>query len=323
MAGRGLVVIALGGNAIAPAGTPGTATEQRENIGLAMRPVASLVEEGWQVVLTHGNGPQVGNLLVKNELARDVVPPMPLDWCVAQTQATVGHTIANTLEVHLERHAREHMVVPLTSRVLVDGADPAMSNPSKPIGRWLTDRATVRRLESEGQRFVHDDERGWRRVVPSPEPRQSLELDAIRALLDIGAVVVANGGGGVPTIRTDDGQLVGVEAVIDKDLAGAVLARELGAAVYVILTDVPGVAIRYGHDDERWLTAVTPRELRRHQQAGEFRAGSMAPKVEAVCRFVDSTGGRAAIASLDHAAGAVHGDVGTQVTAVTARQAAV
>lgn len=313
MGDRGLALIALGGNAIAPSGTAGTADEQRTNIGRTMRHVAELVARGWQVVLTHGNGPQVGNLLVKNELAQDVVPPMPLDWCVAQTQATVGHTMANTLDIELLRRELDRLVVPLTSRVLVAADDPAFDRPTKPIGRWIADERTVRRLEDEGQTFTHDPRHGWRRVVASPEPLESLERRTIAALVQLDALVIANGGGGVPTVRRRDGTLQGVEAVIDKDLAGAMLAAELEADTYTILTDVPGVALGFGTDAERWLQVATVAELRDHLDADEFGSGSMGPKVEAVCRFVERTGGRAAIAALGDVVGALDGRSGTQV----------
>lgn len=309
----GRVLIALGGNAIVPAGAAGTAAEQTDAIARAMRHVADLLAEGWSVVLTHGNGPQVGNLLVKNETARDLVPPMPLDWCVAQTQATIGVTIANTLEHHLAQRGLQRLVAPVTSRVLVDRDDPAFGAPTKPIGGWIRDEADVRRRETEGQVFTHHAERGWRRVVASPRPLASLDRPAVEAVLDAGGVVVGNGGGGVPTVRGADGALRGVEAVIDKDLAGALLARELGADGYVILTDVDGVALDYGTQRERWLDKVTPAELRDHERAGHFTAGSMGPKVDAACRFVEQTAGRAAIAALDHATAAVLGTAGTQV----------
>lgn len=310
----GLAIVALGGNAIAPAGTAGTADEQRRNIARAMPDVADLVAEGWRVVLVHGNGPQVGNLLTKNELARNVVPPMPLDWCVAQTQATIGHTIANTLRPELARRGADRLVVPVTSRVRVAADDPAFDHPSKPIGRWVTDEEEVRRREGEGQRFTSDPTRGWRRVVASPEPLESLDRDAVTVLLEAGAVVVANGGGGIPTVAEADGALRGAEAVIDKDLAGGLLAAEIGAHVYVVLTDVAGVAVGYGTEDERWLGDVGVDALRRHAADGEFGAGSMGPKVEAVCRFLEgSDGRRAAIGSLDDTAAAVRGHAGTQV----------
>jgi carbamate kinase len=310
-----LAVIALGGNAIAPAGTAGTADEQTETISRAMDQVARLLQDDERgLVITHGNGPQVGNLLLKNELARDIVPPMPLDWCVAQTQATIGFTIANTLGRALERHGVARAVVPLVSRVLVDAADPAFDEPQKPIGAHVTDEGYVAAARAEGVAFV-ETSRGWRRVVPSPSPIASLELETVRSLLGGGAIVVANGGGGVPTVRDTDGRLHGVEAVIDKDLAGALLAVELGADRLAILTDVAGVAIDFGGPDERWLEEVDVMELREHARRGAFGAGSMGPKVEAACRFVEGTGGTAVIARLEDALDAVEGRVGTRVVA--------
>jgi carbamate kinase len=307
-------VIAFGGNAIAPAGTAGTAGEQTTNIWRTMAQVAELVAEGLdELVLTHGNGPQVGNVLIKNELARDVVPPVPLDWCVAQTQATIGFTIADTLTYELRCRELERPVVPVVSRVQVALDDPAWQRPSKPIGPYLTDEAEVRRREAEGQRFARQGERGWRRVVPSPEPLVSVDRPAVELLLEDGAIVVANGGGGIPVVEDGRGPLRGVEAVIDKDLAGALLAEELGATTFAILTDVRGVAVGYGTPAQRWLGEVDVTELRRLQLDGEFAAGSMGPKVEAACRFAERTGGRAIIASLDAAVDAMHGDAGTQV----------
>ena len=308
------IVIALGGNAIAPAGEAGTAAEQTENIGRTMAAVAEVVREGVHaLVLTHGNGPQVGNVLIKNELARDVVPPVPLDWCVAQTQATIGFTIADTLQYELQQRGIDRPVVPVVSRVLVSRDDPAWHNPTKPIGRYVADEAEVRRRQADGQHFVHHPDRGWRRVVPSPEPLRSVDRPAVELLLDDGAIVVANGGGGIPVVDDGDGPLHGVEAVIDKDLAGALLAEELGAGLYIILTDVSGVAVDFGTAQQRWLDKVTVEELRAHQADGQFKAGSMGPKVEAACRFAERTGGTAVIAALDHALEAVHGEAGTRV----------
>jgi carbamate kinase len=307
-------VIALGGNAISPAGTAGTAEEQTANLHRSMRQVAELVAAGLgQLVLTHGNGPQVGNVLIKNDLAKHVVPPVPLDWCVAQTQATIGFTIANTLTHELAARGLRLPVVPVVSRVLVDRDDPGFATPTKPIGGYLTDADEVARREADGEVFVRQGDRGWRRVVASPEPRACVDRPAIELLLDDGAVVVANGGGGIPVVDDGDGPLRGIEAVIDKDLAGARLAEEIGATRFVVLTDVDGVALDHGTPQERWLGTVAPAELRAAQQDGQFAAGSMGPKVEAVCRFVERTGGVAAIASLDDAVGAVRGDAGTQV----------
>jgi carbamate kinase len=307
-------VIAFGGNAIAPAGTAGTAGEQTTNVWRTMAQVAELVVEGLdELVLTHGNGPQVGNVLIKNELARNVVPPVPLDWCVAQTQATIGFTIADTLTYELGVRGLERPVVPVVSRVQVSLDDPAWQHPTKPIGPYLTDEADVRRREADGQHFAPQGERGWRRVVPSPQPLASVDRPAVELLLDDGAIVVANGGGGIPVIDDGRGPLRGVEAVIDKDLAGALLAEELDAAVFAILTDVQGVAVDFGTPTQRWLGEVTVAELRALQEQGQFGAGSMGPKVEAACRYVERTGGRAVISALDTTVAAVQGTAGTQV----------
>jgi carbamate kinase len=309
----GRVIVALGGNAIAPAHTGGTAEQQLDNIARAMRLVADLVEGGFEVVLTHGNGPQVGNLMIKNELARDVVPAMPLDWCVAQTQATIGSAIATALEAELNERGRPTPVAPVISRVLVDADDAAFDEPTKPIGPFVDDEEKVRSHIAEGQAWRRIDGRGWRRVVPSPEPLALLDLAVVRLLLEGGAVVVAAGGGGIPMARGAGGRLRGVEAGIDKDLAGAPPAREGRGERFAILTDVAGVAVGYGTDEERWLSQVTVADLRALQGKGEFAAGSMGPKVEALCRFVEATGGAGAIGSLEEVADTVRGHVGTQV----------
>jgi carbamate kinase len=313
VAGRRRTVVALGGNAIAPAGTGGTAEEQTRNIRRAMTLIAELIVDGREIVITHGNGPQVGNLLLKNELAKDVVPAMPLDWCVAQTQATIGYQMITALEHALEAHGDLSTVVPVISRIEVSPDDPAWSDPTKPIGPFITEAAEVeRRRTDDGQRFTETD-RGWRRVVPSPQPLRLLESMTINLLLDAGAVVVANGGGGIPMVRTDDNLLVGVEAVIDKDLAGALLARQLGATGFVILTDVAGVAVDYGTADQRWLTRVTATELRDLAVKGQFARGSMGPKVAAALAFVEHAHMPAAIGALHDVLAVVRGDAGTLV----------
>jgi len=307
-------VIALGGNAISPAGSAGTAAEQTANIHTTMVGVAALVADGLdELVLTHGNGPQVGNVLIKNDLARHVVPPVPLDWCVAQTQATIGFTMADSLVFELARHGIDRPVVPVVSRVRVDPDDPGFTAPSKPIGPYVTDPDDLARRRTDGEDWVEVDARGWRRVVASPQPRECLDRPAVELLLHDGAIVIANGGGGIPVVASPGAPLRGVEAVIDKDLAGALLATELDAEVFAILTDVRGVAVHFGTADERWLGDIGVGELRALAADGEFRAGSMGPKVEAACRFVEATGRRAVIAALDAAGGAVHGTVGTQV----------
>lgn len=310
---RTRTVLALGGNAIAPAGTGGTAEEQTHNIRRAMALVATLILDGREIVITHGNGPQVGNLLYKNELARDVVPPMPLDWCVAQTQATIGYQMITALEHELEAHGDLSTVVPVISRVEVSADDPAWSDPSKPIGPFLDDPEELDRRRAAGQRLEWQGDRGWRRVVPSPQPVRLLEAMTIDLLLHAGAVVVANGGGGIPMVRTSAGLLRGVEAVVDKDLAGALLAIDLAADGFVMLTDVPAVAVDFGRATEHWLDTVTVSQLRDFAAAGQFGRGSMAPKVEAALRFVEARGCPAVIGPLDDVVGAVDGAAGTRI----------
>lgn len=290
---RAPVVVALGGNAIAPRGHGGTAAEQTENLAGAAAVIARLVADGYRPVVTHGNGPQVGNLLLKNELAADVVPAMPLDWCVAQTQATIGFTLVTQLERELAARGIERDVISVVSRVLVDPADDSFDEPTKPIGRWQPDRP--------------------RRLVPSPPPLSLLDLHLIERLLATDAVVVAYGGGGIPMARLDGGELRGVEAVVDKDRCAALLADRLDATRLVIATDVEQVQVSYGTPEARALGSVTSAELRGLLDGGEFPAGSMGPKVEAVCRFVDRSGRRAAIGSLEELSAVVAGTAGTQV----------
>ena len=316
------LVVALGGHAIVPPGAAGTAAEQVATIGRAMAEVATLVAEGTDVVVTHGNGPQVGNLLTKNVLARRIVPAMPLHWCVAQTQATIGVAMLTALSAELAGRGIDRPVVPVLSRVLVRADDPAWAAPTKPVGRALTAEDAAAAMADDPSQVWRDtgpDGRpGWHRVVPSPDPVRSLEVGTIRLLLDAGAVVIANGGGGVAMVERPDGRLEGVDAVIDKDLSAALLATEVGADRLVVLTDVDGVAVDFGGPGERWLGAVDPGELRRLAAGGNFGAGSMGPKVEAAARFVEATGHSATIGPLARAADALHGRCGTRVTAPAA-----
>ncbi|GAA2895601.1 carbamate kinase [Streptosporangium fragile] len=296
------MLIALGGNAMTGPDGSASPDDQRRAVEGAMRHVTALIAEGHRVTLTHGNGPQVGNLLLKNQLAADVVPPVPLDWCGAQTQATIGTLILNALG------DRAAVVV---TRTLVDPADPAFRNPVKPIGRYFSE-AEARRFEKLGQTWRRFD-RGWRRVVASPEPLEILDAPAVTALAAAGFTVVAAGGGGVPVARDAAGRLAGVEAVIDKDLAAAVLARAVRATVLVIATDVPRAVVGFGTPDPRPVGRVTAAELRVLHAAGHFAGGSMGPKVEAALRFVEQGGDRSVITSLENIGAALTGDTGTVV----------
>src|SRR5512145_254636 len=253
-------IIALGGNAMT--GPDGSATPEAQDraIRTATEHIADLVAAGVDVVVTHGNGPQVGNLLVKNELAAGVVPPVPLDWCGAQTQGTIGFLILDSLEAALRARGVDRRVAAVVSRTLVDGDDPGFRKPTKPIGRYLpADEAKV--LIEHGQTWEDRGDKGWRRVVASPEPLEIVDAPAIAALADAGFVVVASGGGGIPVVRGEDGSLHGVEAVIDKDLAAALLARAVGADLLVIATDVEHAVLDYGTPHAHPIGAVTPAEL--------------------------------------------------------------
>ncbi len=309
-------LIALGGNAMTGPDGSATVEAQERAVATAMDAVADLVAAGTDVVLTHGNGPQVGNLLVKNELAADVVPPVPLDWCGAQTQATIGFLVLDALEAALAARGCDRPVAALVTRTLVDPDDPGFTTPTKPVGRHLPeDRA--RALVAHGETWEDRGEKGWRRVVASPEPREVLDAPAVLALVAAGFVVVAAGGGGIPHTRQPDGSVHGISAVLDKDLTAALLARTVGADVLVIATDVEHAVLDFGTDRARPLGRVTPGELRSYAAAGQFASGSMGPKVEAVVRFVEQGGRRAVITSLDRISAAVTGtDAGTAGTVV-------
>jgi carbamate kinase len=286
--------------------------DQIAAVGRAAERIADVVTGGTDVLITHGNGPQVGNLLVKNELAASVVPPVPLDWCGAQTQGTLGFLLVNAMERALASRGITRPVAALVTRCLVDATDPGFVSQTKPIGRYLPE-AEAKVMVEHGQIWRDRGERGWRRVVASPEPLSVLDAPAVLALLGAGFVVVAGGGGGVPVIRAPDGSLRGVEAVIDKDLAAALLAKLVGATRLVLATDVPHAVLGWGTEDERPLGEVDAATLREHAKAGHFASGSMAPKVEAACRFVEGGGEFAVIGALDEITGAVAGRSGTIV----------
>jgi carbamate kinase len=305
------VVVALGGNAILQPGQVGTFEEQLFNIDGAMRRIAQLVEDGWRVVLTHGNGPQVGNLLIQNALAAKTVAPMPMDVCGAMSQGQIGYMAAQALANHLGKRRLAVPVVTLVTQVAVDPADGAFASPSKPVGPFYSESEARRMMLEEGLAMREDAGRGWRRVVPSPEPKEIVELAAVRELLAGGALVVCAGGGGVPVARSR-GALSGIDAVIDKDLAAALLAQELGADALLILTDVLQAYIDYGTHAQTALARVTASQMRAYAAAGHFKAGSMGPKVEACLRFA-LAGGEAVIASLTEVGPAMAGEAGTHI----------
>jgi carbamate kinase len=307
-------VVALGGNAILQPGQVGTFEEQLVNIDTSCRRIARLVTDGHRVVLTHGNGPQVGNILIQNDLATKLVPPMPMDVCGAETQGQIGYMLQQSLHNHLRRLRCGVPVVTILTEVVVDRGDPAFANPTKPVGPFYSE-ARARELSIEqGWAMREDSGRGWRRVVASPDPREIVQRAAIERELADGALVICGGGGGVPVFRHTDGSLHGVEAVIDKDLAAARIAADLEADVLIILTDVSNVFVDYNTPRQRALEAVTVDELTVLRDEGHFQAGSMGPKVEAALRFARG-GGTAAIASLRDVEPALLGQKGTIVAA--------
>ena len=298
-----LTVVALGGNALLGPGERGTAAEQRANLATTFEAARSILTDG-SVVVTHGNGPQVGNELLRQELASAEAPPLPLYVAVAQTQAEIGALVAAELEPVAGRR-----VAVLLTRVVVAGDDPAFADPTKPVGPFY-DADRARELEQERGWAVREDAgRGWRRVVPSPKPLEVLELAAIKTLLESGVMVVAVGGGGIPVVARD-GRHDGVDAVIDKDHASALLAAELGAERFVILTQVPAVYTGFGTREQKALVELVPG--RDNELIDSLPAGSMRPKVEAAFRFVTETGGEALITSSD---GLAAGEPGTRVVA--------
>lgn len=308
------VLIALGGNAMTGPGGDASTESQQTAITLACQRLADLVVEGHTIVLTHGNGPQVGNLLVKNEMAAGEVPPVPLDWCVAQTQATIGFTIQNALGAALAGRGLHRESATLVTRTVVDVNDPAFRRPTKPIGRYLPPERAQQLIE-HGQHWEDRGERGWRRVVASPAPLEVLDTATMSALVDSGHVLIAAGGGGIPVIRAADGSLHGVEAVIDKDLTATLLARALAVDVLLIATDVSHVMVDFGTPRARALDRTTAADLREHARAGQFGSGSMGPKVEAILGFVEGGGRRGVITSLERIADGVTGSFGTVVEA--------
>lgn len=298
-------VVALGGNTLTRRGERGTAAEQRANLREAVHELAPLVSQG-RVVVTHGNGPQVGNGLLRQERAAAEVPPLPLWLAVAQTQAEIGALIESELAA-----ATGRAVACVLTHVLVDADDPAFSMPTKPIGPFYDEEEAKRFERDRGWRLAADAGRGWRRVVPSPMPRAVVELGAVRALLESGAVVVACGGGGIPALERD-GRLVGVDAVVDKDRASQVLGTALGADRLVILTQVPAVVVGFGTADAEELRELSADEA--DELASQLDAGSMRPKVEACAAFVRATKGRAVISSATSLTAALEGRAGTTVT---------
>jgi carbamate kinase len=307
------VLVALGGNAILRRGGTGTAEEQFANVRKTCVRLVRLIQAGYRIAVTHGNGPQVGDILLRNERSRDVLPPMPLDVCGAQSQGMIGYMLQQSLRNELRKAGLAVPVVSLVTQMVVDVDDAAFQRPTKPIGSFYTASEAARLQRAKRWTMVEDSGRGYRRVVPSPEPRAIVEGDAIRTLFAEGVVVIAVGGGGVPVVAGKGGGLRGVEAVIDKDRGACILARAIDAEILLMLTDVAKVSLNFGRPDQVDLDEMTVAEAKRFLRDGQFAEGSMAPKIEAAVKFVEAGGRRAVIASLEQAGEALAGQAGTTV----------
>lgn len=308
------ILVAIGGNAIHPTRRPGTVEQQIEFAVKTGNALLPLLEADNQLIITHGNGPVVGKILLRQVLARETVPPMSMDVCVAHSQGGIAYLLMQNLENALRSVGNKRHVVCLLTQVEVDENDPAFVNPTKPVGFFYTE-AEARDIQQKlGWTMKEDSGRGWRYVVPSPQPRHIVDISLIETIASNGAVVIAGGGGGIPVVRKADGTRHGVEAVIDKDLSSALMANVLGVDTLMVLTAVDRVYVDFGKPSQRALDHISLSEIEELQSNGEFAEGSMGPKIAAAAQFVRNGGKRAVIAHLDDAQAAFAGAAGTQIT---------
>ncbi|WP_336634621.1 carbamate kinase [Lysinibacillus fusiformis] len=305
------VVIALGGNAILQPKQEATYDNQFKNVVSATGHMVEIREAGHNIVITHGNGPQVGNIIAQNEAAKNVVEPLPIYVCNAESQGFIGYMMETALKNHMKERGIATNVVTLLTMVEVDRDDQAFKNPTKPIGVFFSEEE-AHRLEEQGFTMAEDAGRGYRRVVPSPEPKVIHGIDEIKSLIDE-TIVISSGGGGIPVYREHNGQLHGIEAVIDKDRSGLKLAQQVNAEVFMMLTDVPNVYINFGKENEQKLSHITVAEAEQYVAEGQFPAGSMLPKMQAAIEFA-KLGKESIICSIDQAVAALDGKAGTRIT---------
>ncbi len=310
----GTAIVAFGGNALVTDAEHDSIPQQYETVSRTVPPLIDMVEQGWKLVVSHGNGPQVGFILRRSEIAQAEVDPVPVDYAVADTQGAIGYMFVKALRNELSRRGISRPVVAVVTHAVVSLDDPAFANPIKPVGSFMPEAQAKDLAATLGWTIAEDAGRGWRRTVASPRPTAILETDLIRNLLDDGAIVVAVGGGGIPVTIDADGIVTGVEAVVDKDLASGLLAHDLGAEMLMIPTAVPRVAIGFGTPDEQWLDTITVEQARGYIAAGQFGKGSMEPKVEAVADFVDATPGAVGvIGAADEIPAILAGESGTRI----------
>lgn len=312
---RKLAVIAIGGNSLIKDNTRVTVQDQYEAAKETCYYIADMIEQGWTVAIGHGNGPQVGFILRRSEIAHKVagMHEVPLDVCGADTQGAIGYALQQNLQNEFRRRGLKRQAATVVTQVVVDRNDPSFKNPTKPIGGFMTEEEAKRRAQEEGWTVVEDAGRGWRRVVPSPLPQRIVELDAVKTLLDAGIVTITVGGGGIPVIEDEDGNLKGVAAVIDKDYAASLLARSIGAELFLISTAVDKVYLNYNKPDQRPIDVMTVSEAKRYIAEGHFAKGSMLPKIEACIWFLEAGGKEAIITSPENIARALRGETGTRI----------
>ncbi|WP_077368008.1 carbamate kinase [Anaerosalibacter sp. Marseille-P3206] len=307
------VVVALGGNALQESGKPATAEAQLEVVEKTTEHIADLIEGDYNVVIAHGNGPQVGRIVIQNEVADSVTPAMPFDVCGAMSQGMIGYHIQQAIKNELVKRNSSKPVATVVTQVVVDKADPAFTNPTKPIGPFYTEEEAEKLKKEKGYDIVEDAGRGFRRVVASPKPVEIVEIDSVKSLIDAGTVVITVGGGGIPVVK-EEGKLRGVPAVIDKDLASEKLAEDLDADMLLILTAVDKVALNFGKPNQVNVDKMSVEEAKKYIEEGHFAKGSMLPKIEAAVEFAESKEGRVAIIStLDNCLEAIKGNKGTRI----------
>ena len=313
MENKGLAIVAVGGNALIKDNQHKSVQDQFAAAVDTMAHIADMIAEGWNVVVTHGNGPQVGFILRRSELSAHELHEVPLDYCGADTQGSIGYMFQQALYNEFVRRKMQKSAVTVVTQTIVDRNDPAFQNPTKPIGSFMDEEQAKMRMEKDGWTVVEDAGRGWRRVVPSPIPLRIVEADAINALIDKGFVVIGVGGGGIPVIETPEGNLVGVEAVIDKDFGAAILASMLKADLFLISTAVEKVAINFNKPNQQWLDQMTAAEARQYIAEGHFAKGSMLPKIQAILKYLDNGGKKALITDPAHIKDALNGKTGTWI----------
>lgn len=310
---RKLAIIAIGGNALVPDSEHLSIPSQYEKVQETAGYIAQMMQEGWNVVVTHGNGPQVGMIMRRSELSLHEIPAVPMDYAGADTQGAIGYMFCKALHNAFLKYGIERQVVSIVSQMLVDLDDPAFNNPSKPIGSWFSQQQAKSLSQEYGWNIVEDSGRGWRRVVPSPRPVEIIEQKAITSMIDSGMTVVTLGGGGVPVAKSGQGELFGIEAVIDKDMSSALLAEKLKADMLILPTAVEKVAVRFGKPEQKWLDKVTVKEAEKYMAEGEFPPGSMGPKIQALINYVKATGGVGVITTPQSMRDAVKGTAGTHI----------